>query len=93
MPWSRTREFDPLARGGDDGVGRLAGDHPDMVGGVVDPRDLVAGVGHDEVAKRRLDGEDVLALDVAGVDHDVTAADQFVEDLAGFALPPRAYPE
>ena len=58
---------------------------------VVDPGDLFAGVGDDELTMRCLRGEDVLAFDVAGVDHDVASAHQFVEDLAGSG--PGAHPE
>ena len=61
------------------------------MGDVVDAGDLLSSVGDDEPTQGRLRGEDVLAFDVAGVDHDVTAADEFVEDLAGFG--PGAHPE
>ena len=43
--------------------------------------DLLAGVGDYELTAGCLRGEDVLAFDVAGVDHDVASAHQFVEDL------------
>jgi hypothetical protein len=75
-------DADLFARGGDDGVGRLAGDHSHAVGGVINPRDLVAGIGDDEPTQGRLHGEEVLAFDVAGVDHDVASVHQFVEDVA-----------
>jgi hypothetical protein len=57
----------------------------------VDPGDLLAGVGDDEVAARSVRREDVLPLDVAGVDDDLTAADQFVEGLSGILA--AAYPQ
>ncbi len=52
------------------------------MGGVVDPADLLAGVGDDELTSRCLHSEEVLALDVAGVDYDAATAYEFVEDFS-----------
>ncbi len=78
---------DPFAPAGHHGVGSatgdLAGDGADLLGQAVDPGGLFAGVGDDESPAGGVHREDLLPLDLAGVDHDLAPAHQLVEECAG----------
>lgn len=75
-------DSEPLTGGSGDVVGDFTEGLAQLVGGVVDLGDLLAGVGDNEIAVRRTHSQLLAAFDVVGVEDDLTTRQELIEHCA-----------